>query len=106
MNRIKYFLLALFFVSVSSNVFADSLVINYSNNKRLYKWDGTHLTNYSNNKRLYNWDGTNIINYSNNKRLYKWDGTNIINYSNNKRLVKVDGLMPIPILIVLVVGLL
>ena len=72
MNQIKYFLLALFFVSVSSNVFADSLVINYSNNKRLYKWDGT----------------------------------NIINYSNNKRLVKVDGLIPIPVLIVLVVGLL
>ena len=72
MNQIKYFLLALFLVSISTTVFADSLVINYSNNKRLYKWDGT----------------------------------NIINYSNNKRLVKVDGLMPIPILIVLVVGLL
>ena len=72
MKQATHFLLALFFVSVSSNVFADSLVINYSNNKRLYKWDGT----------------------------------NIINYSNNKRLVKVDGLIPIPILIVLVVGLL
>ena len=86
---IKYFLFILFLVGISSNVFADSLVINYSNNKRLYKWDGT-----------------NIINSSNNKRLYKWDGTNIINYNNNKRLVKVDGLIPIPILIVLVVGLL
>jgi hypothetical protein len=72
MKQTAHFLLAFFFVSVSSNVFADSLVINYSNNKRLYKWDGTH----------------------------------IINYSNNKRLVKIDGLMPIPILIVLVVGLL
>ena len=72
MKQTTHFLLALFFVSLGSNVFADSLVINYSNNKRLYKWDGT----------------------------------NIINYSNNKRLVKVDGLIPIPILIVLVVGLL
>ena len=72
MKQATHFLLALFFVSVSSNVFADSLVINYSNNKRLYKWDGT----------------------------------NIINYSNNKRLVKVDGLIPIPVLIVLVAGLL
>ena len=72
MKQTTHFLLALFFVSLGSNVFADSLVINYSNNKRLYKWDGM----------------------------------NIINYSNNKRLVKVDGLIPIPILIVLVVGLL
>ena len=71
-KQIKSFLLALFLIGISSNVFADSLVINYSNNKRLYKWDGT----------------------------------NIINYSNNKRLVKVDGLIPIPILIVLVTGLL
>jgi hypothetical protein len=55
MKQTTHFLLALFFVSVSSNVFADSLVINYS---------------------------------------------------NNKRLVKVDGLIPIPVLIVLVVGLL
>ena len=106
MNQIKYFLLALFFVTVSSNVFADSLVINYSNNKRLYKWDGTNLINYSNNKRLYKWDGTHIINYSNNKRLYKWDGTHIINYKNNKRLVKIDGLIPMPVLVVLVTGLL
>ena len=89
MKQTTHFLLALFLVSVSSNVFADSLVSDYNTNKRLYKWDGT-----------------NIINYSNNKRLYKWDGTNLINYSNNKRLVKVDGLIPIPILIVLVVGLL
>ena len=72
MKQTTHFLLALFFVSLGSNVFADSLVINYSNNKRLYKWDGT----------------------------------NIINYSNNKRLVRVDGLIPIPVLIVLVVGLL
>ena len=72
MKQTTHFLLALFFVSLGSNVFADSLVINYSDNKRLYKWDGT----------------------------------NIINYSNNKRLVKVDGLIPTPILIVLVVGLL
>ena len=89
MNQIKYFLLALFFVSVSSNVFADSLVINYSNNKRLYKWDGTNITNYSNNKRL-----------------YKWDGSVVSVYSTNKRLIKIDGLIPIPILIVLVTGLL
>ena len=106
MNRIKYFLLALFFVSVSSNVFADSLVINYSNNKRLYKWDGTNIINYSNIKRLHKWDGTHLINYSNNKRLYKWDGSVVSVYSNNKRLIKVDGLIPIPILIVLVTGLL
>ncbi len=72
MKKISHFLLVLFLVSLGSNVFADSLLINYSNNKRLYKWDGTH----------------------------------IINYSNNKRLVKVDGLIPIPLLIVLVAGLL
>ena len=89
MKQATHFLLALFFVSVSSNVFADSLVINYSNNKRLYKWDGT-----------------NIINYSNNKRLYKWDGSVVSVYSTNKRLIKIDGLIPIPILIVLVTGLL
>ena len=83
------FFLTIFLIGISLDVYADTLVINYSNNKRLYKWDGT-----------------NIINYGNNKRLYKWDGTNIINYSNNKRLVKVDGLIPTPILIVLVVGLL
>ena len=122
-KQIKYFLLALFLVGISSNVFADSLVINYSNNQRLYKWDGTNLINYSDNKRLYKWDGTNLINYSNNKRLYKWDGANITNYSNNKRLykwdgsvvsvystnkrlIKIDWLIPIPILIVLVTGLL
>ena len=106
MKQIKYFILALFFVGISSNVFADSLVINYSNNKRLYKWDGTHLINYSDNKRLYKWDGTNITNYSNNKRLYKWDGSVVSAYSTNKRLIKIDGLIPIPILIVLVTGLL
>ena len=89
MKQTTHFLLALFFVSVSSNVFADSLVINYSNNKRLYKWDGIHLTNYSNNKRL-----------------YKWDGSVVSVYSTNKRLIKIDGLIPIPILIVLVTGLL
>ena len=89
MKQPTHFLLALFFVSVSSNVFADSLVINYSNNQRLYKWDGTHL-----------------INYSDNKRLYKWDGSIISVYSTNKRLIKIDGLIPIPILIALVTGLL
>ena len=105
-KQVQRFLLVLFLVSISSNVFADSLVINYSNNKRLYKWDGTNLINYSNNKRLYKWDGINITNYSNNKRLYKWDGSAISVYSTNKKLIKVDGLIPIPILIVLVTGLL
>ena len=89
MKPLKVFLLTLILVGISSNVFANSLVINYSNNKRLYKWDGT-----------------NIINYSNNKRLYKWDGSVVSVYSNNKRLIKVYGLIPIPILIVLVTGLL
>ena len=106
MKLLRVFLLTLILVGISFNVFADSLVINYSNNKRLYKWDGTNIINYSNNKRLYKWDGTNIINYSNNKRLYKWDGSVVSVYSNNKRLIKVDGLIPIPILIVLVTGLL
>ena len=71
-KRIKYFLFILFLVGISSNVFADSLVINYSNNKRLYKWDGSVVSVYS----------------------------------TSKRLIKVDGLIPIPILIVLVTGLL
>ena len=123
LKSIRVFLLSLVFVCIGSNVFADSLVINYSNNKRLYKWDGSNIANYSTNKKLYKWDGTNISNYSNNKKLYKWDGINISNYSNNKKLyklngntvsvystnkklLKIDGLIPIPILIVLVTGLL
>ena len=89
MKQTTRFLLALLFVSLGSNVFADSLVINYSNNKRLYKWDGT-----------------NISNYSNNKKLYKLNGNTVSVYSTNKKLIKVDGLIPIPILIVLVAGLL
>ena len=106
MKQIKYFILTLFFVGISSNVFADSLVINYSNNQRLYKWDGTNLINYSDNKRRYKWDGANITNYSNNKRLYKWDGSVVSVYSTNKGLIKVDGLIPLPILIALVTELL
>jgi len=72
MKPLKVFLLTLILVGISSNVFANSLVINYSNNKRLYKWDGSVVSVYS----------------------------------NNKRLIKVYGLIPIPILIVLVTGLL
>ena len=106
MKQTTHFLLALFFVSLGSNVFADSLVINYSNNKRLYKWDGTHLIDYRNNRRLYRWDGTKIINYSNNKRFFRWNGEHIINYSNNKRLIRIDGLIPIPLIVLIAVGLL
>jgi hypothetical protein len=89
MKLLRVFSLTLILVGISSNVFADSLVINYSNNKRLYKWDGANITNYSNNKRL-----------------YKLDGSVVSVYITNKRLIKIDGLIPIPILIVLVTGLL
>jgi hypothetical protein len=91
LKSIRVFLLSLVFVCIGSNVFADSLVINYSNNKRLYKWDGSNLINYNNNKKLYKWDGSNIANYSTKKKLYKWDGSNLINYNNNKKLYKWDG---------------
>jgi hypothetical protein len=89
MKFLRVFLLSLVFLCIGSKVFADSLVINYSNNKILYKWDGT-----------------NISNYSNNKKLYKLNGNTVSVYSTNKKLLKVDGLIPIPILIVLVTGLL
>jgi hypothetical protein len=89
MKPLRVFLLSLIFVCIGSKVFADSLVINYSNNKRLYKWDGT-----------------NISNYSNNKKLYKLIGNTVSVYSTNKKLLKIDGLIPITILIVLVTGLL
>ena len=106
MKLLKVFLLSLVFLCIGSKVFADSLVINYSNNKKLYKWDGTNIANYSNNKKLYKWDGTNISNYSNNKKLYKLNGNTVSVYSTNKKLLKIDGIIPIPILIVLVTGLL
>ena len=106
MKNVKIFLLVLFFLGITSNLFADSLVINFGNNQRLFKWDGSNLINYGNNRRLYKWDGRNITNYSNNQRLFKWDGSVVSVYSTNKRLLKVDGLIPIPILIGLVTGLL
>ena len=106
LKSIRVFLLSLVFVCIGSNVFADSLVINYSNNKRLYKWDGSNLINYNNNKKLYKWDGSNIANYRTNKKLYKLNGNIFSVYSTNKKLLKIDGLIPIPILIILVTGLL
>ena len=89
MKSLKVYLLSLVFLCIGSKVFADSLVINYSNNKRLYKWDGT-----------------NISNYSNNKKLYKLNGNTVSVYSTNKKILKIDGLIPIPILIALVTEIL
>jgi hypothetical protein len=89
MKLLRVFLFSLVFLCIGSKLFADSLVINYSNNKKLYKWDGT-----------------NISNYSNNKKLYKLNGNTVSVYSTNKKLLKLDGIIPIPILIVLVAGLL
>ena len=106
MKLLKVFLLSLVFLCIGSKVFADSLVINYSNNKKLYKWDGTNISNYSNNKKLYKFDGTNISNYSNNKKLYKLNGNTVSVYSTNKKLLKIDRLIPIPILMVLITGML
>ena len=106
MKLLRVFLFSLVFLCIGSKVFADSLVINYSNNKKLYKWDGLNIANYSTNKKLYKWDGTNISNYSNNKKLYKLNGNTVSVYNTNKKLIKIDGLIPIPILIVLVTGLL
>jgi hypothetical protein len=106
MKLLRVFLLSLVFLCISSKVFADSLVINYSNNKKLYKWDGTNIANYGNNKKLYKFDGTNISKYSTNKKLYKLNGNTVSVYSTNKKLLKIDGLIPIPILIVLITGLL
>jgi hypothetical protein len=37
MKPLRVFLFSLVFLCIGSKVFADSLVINYSNNKRLYK---------------------------------------------------------------------
>ena len=72
MKLLRVFLLSLVFVCIGSKVFANSLVVNYSNNKRLYKLNSN----------------------------------TILVYSTNKKLIKIDGLIPIPILIVLVTGLL
>ena len=72
MKPLRVFLLSLVFLCIGSKVFADSLVINYSNNKKLYKLNGNTVSVYS----------------------------------TNKKLLKVDGLIPIPILIVLVTGML
>ena len=65
-----------------------------------------NTSNYSNNKKLYKWDGTNIANYNNKKKLYKLNGNTVSVYSTNKKLLKIDGIIPIPILIVLVTGML
>ena len=86
MKPLRFFLLSLVFLCIGSKVFADSFVINYSNNKRLYKWDGTNLINYSNNKKLYKWDGTNISNYSNNKKLYKLNGNTVVHHTSFDRI--------------------
>ena len=89
MKSLRVFLFSLILLCIGSKAYSDSLVINYSNNKILYKWDGT-----------------NISNYSNNKKLYKLNGNTVSVYSTNKKLIKIDGLIPIPILIVLVTGML
>ncbi len=67
------FLVSIFLIFVSF-AYADSYIVDYSNNKRLYKWDGTYLINYNDNKRLYKWDGTYLISYNDNKRLYNGMG--------------------------------
>ena len=89
MKFLRVFLFSLILLCIGSKAYSDSLVINYINNKPLYKWDGK-----------------NLINYSNNKKLYKLNGNTVSVYSTNKKILKIDGLIPIPILIALVTEIL
>jgi hypothetical protein len=57
MKPLRVFLLSLVFICIGSKVFADSFVINYSNNKKLYKLNGNIVSVYSTNKKSLKIDG-------------------------------------------------
>lgn len=81
-------------------------ILKYPSQSRLYSFDGEYLCQYPSGSRLFQWDAPYITTYPGMQRLYAYDGEYITRYPSGERIFEVSGVIPIPILMALITGLL
>lgn len=78
-------------IGMSTSVFSQCYVKEYSTNRRILKVDGDYVLDYSSNQRLYKFENEYLVSYSGYKRLLKFEGDYIVRVSDYKRVAKLDG---------------
>ena len=94
------------FVFGSLISYAQCVVTDYSNYRKVLKMDGDYVLLYDNYKRVYRFDGEYIcdMNYkrlakiegefvvrtSDYKRIARWDGEYLIDYSNYRKIARLE----------------
>ena len=73
MKRGRVLILLIGLLLPGATLRADSIVMEPSTGKKLYRWDGMHLRSHVDGRRLLKWDGQYISHFSSGKKLFKWD---------------------------------